>query len=135
MTEEKLRIHTRVSPEMERKIEAAMEKDNCQSRNEFLEKSLQFYCNYLISEDVTDFLQPIFLRAVQGTIQCSENHIARLLFKLAVELDMVMNVLAAGMEIPEEQLQSLRGRCVKNVKRTSGSITLDSAVEYQQGGR
>ena len=32
----------------------------------------------------------------------------RLLFKLAVELDMVMNVLAAGMEIPDEQLRTLR---------------------------
>ena len=32
----------------------------------------------------------------------------RLLFKLAVELDIVVNVLAAGMEIPDEQLRTLR---------------------------
>ena len=44
------------------------------------------------------------------------------------------NVLAAGLEIPEEQLRSLRGRCVQNVKKTSGSVTLDKAVEYQRGG-
>ena len=37
----------------------------------------------------------------------------RLLFKLAVEQDMVMNVLVAG---------------------TSGSISLDDAVRYQRGG-
>ena len=29
---------------------------------------------------------------------------------------------------------SLRGRCVQNVKKTSGSVTLDKAVEYQRGG-
>ena len=58
----------------------------------------------------------------------------RLLFKLAVEQDMVMNVLAAGMEIPDEQLKALRGRCVQNVKKTSGSISLDDAVRYQRGG-
>ena len=58
----------------------------------------------------------------------------RLLFKLAVELDMVMNVLAAGMEISDDALRSLRGRCVQNVKKTSGSVTLDKAVEYQRGG-
>ena len=48
---------------------------------------------------------------------------------------MMMNVLAVGMEIGEDQLKSLRARCVQNVKKINGSITLDSAVEYQQGGR
>ncbi len=37
------------------------------------------------------------------------------------------------MEIPDEQLHSLRGRCVQNVKKTSGSVTLDGAVRYQRG--
>ena len=46
---------------------------------------------------------------------------------------MVMNVLAAGMEIPDEQLRALRGRCVQDVKKTSGSISLDDAVRYQRG--
>ncbi len=50
---------TRVSQEMERKINAAMEKDNCQSRNEFLEKALKFYCDYLAAEDVSEFLPPV----------------------------------------------------------------------------
>ena len=40
----------------------------------------------------------------------------RLLFKLAVELDMVMNALAAEMEIPDEQLRALRSRCIQDVK-------------------
>ena len=47
--------------------------------------------------------------------------------------DMVMNVLAAGMEIPDEQLKALRGRCIQDVKKTSGSISLDDAVRYQRG--
>ena len=57
----------------------------------------------------------------------------RLLFKLAVELDIVMNVLAAGMEIPDEQLRTLQSRCVQDVKKPSGSISLDDAVRYQRG--
>ena len=57
----------------------------------------------------------------------------RLLFKLAVEQGMVMNVLAAGMEIPDEQLHALRGRCVQDMKRTSSSISLDDIVRYQRG--
>ncbi len=133
MQEEKLRIHTRISPEMERKINAAMEKANCQSRNEFLEKSLQFYCDYLASEDVAEFLPPIFVHAMRGTIQCSEDRVARLLFKLTVEISMMMNVLAAGLEIDSSQLDALRGRCVQEVKRTNGTINFKDTLLKNQG--
>ena len=58
----------------------------------------------------------------------------RPLFKLAVVQGMVMDALAAGMEIPYEQLRALRGRYVQDVKKISGSISLDDAVRYQRGG-
>ena len=132
MPEEKMRIHTRVTQEMERKINAAMEKANCQSRNEFLEKALQFYCDYLAAEDVADFLPPIFIHAMQGTLQCSEDRIARLLFKLTVEISMMMNVLAAGLEIDASQLDALRWRCVQEVKKTNGTITFKDTLAKSQ---
>ena len=75
----------------------------------------------------------MLVAAIRATVQNSENHICRLLFKLAVELDMTMNILAAGIEIPEEQLRQLRGRCVQEVKKTHGMVSLDEAVHYQNG--
>ena len=134
MSEEKTRIHTRINADTGRKITAAMPLANCQSQNEFVEKALQFYCDYLTAGDCTLVLPPIYLSALKATIQATEDRIARLMFKLAVEQDMVMNVLAAGMEISEDTLHSLRGRCVQNVKKTNGAVTLDKAVEYQRGG-
>ena len=134
MSGEKTRIHTRINADTERKITAAMPLANCQSQNEFVEKALQFYCDYLTAGDCTLVLPPIYLSALKATIQATEDRIARLMFKQSVELDMVMNVLAAGMEISEDTLHSLRGRCVQNVKKTNGAVTLDKAVEYQRGG-
>ena len=75
----------------------------------------------------------MYLSALRATVQDTENRICRLLFKLAVEQDMVMNVLAAGMEIPDDQLQRLRGRCIQNVKKPNGSVTLEEAVRYPNG--
>ena len=40
---------------------------------------------------------------------------------------------AQDAEIPDEQLRALRGRCIQDVKKTSGSISLDDAVRYQRG--
>ena len=134
MTEEKTRIHTRISPETEQKIAAAMPFSNCRSQNEFVEKALQFYCEHLTAQDTFSALPPVLLSAIRATVKASEDRICRLLFKLAVEVDMMMNVLAAGMEIPEEQMEALRPQCVRNVKRTHGMISLEDAAVNQSGG-
>ena len=107
----------RISPETDRKIKTAMPLANCRSQNEFVEDALRFYCDYLASQDCFSVLPPMLVTAIRATVQNSEDHICRLLFKLAVEMDMMMNILAAGMDIPEEQLRALRGRCVQEVKK------------------
>ena len=43
MAEERTRIHTRIIPETEHKIAAAMPPSNCQTQNEFVKKALRFY--------------------------------------------------------------------------------------------
>ena len=109
-------------------------RDDCRTQNEFIKRTIRFYAGYVPGQDATAYLPPALASVLRGTVQDTENRICRLLFKLAVELDMVMNVLAAGMEISDDALRSLRGRCVQNVKKTSGSVTLYKAVKYQRGG-
>ena len=130
----KTRIPAWLYPSTLEVIDRASEMDDCKSRSEFLEKAALFYAGYVSGQDAIAYLPPALASVLRGTVQDTENRICRLLFKQSVELDMVMNLLAAGMEIPEEQLRSLRERCVQNVKKTSGSVTLDAAVRYQRGG-
>ena len=66
---------------------------------------------------------------MRGTIQCSEERIARLLFKLAVEISMMMHVLAAGLEIDASQLDQLRWQCVQEVKKTNGGISFKDTLK------
>ncbi len=132
MTEEKVKFMMRIDPDTDRKIKAAMPGTNCRSQNEFVEKALQFYCSYLTTQDTTKFLPPIFLEAMQGTLQCSEDRIARLLFKLTVEMSMMMNVLAIGLEIDADQMDRLRGQCVQAVKKSNGSISFKGTVLERQ---
>ena len=78
MTEEKTRIHTRISPETEQKIAAAMPLSNCRSQNEFVEKALHFYCEHLTAQDTFSALPPVLLSAIRATVQASEDRICRL---------------------------------------------------------
>lgn len=133
MTEEKVKFLMRIDPDTDRKIKAALPRANCRSQNEFMESAVRFYCDYLAAKDVADFLPPIFVHAMRGTIQCSEERIARLLFKLTVEISMMMHVLAAGLEIDTSQLDDLRWRCVQEVKKTNGSVTFKDTLTKNQG--
>ncbi len=132
MTEEKVKFLMRIDPDTDRKIKAVMPRSNCRSQNEFVEKAVRFYCDYLAAEDVADFLPPIFVHAMRGTLQCSEDRISRLLFKLAVEMSMMMNVLAIGLEIDADQMDRLRGQCIQAVKRSNGGISFKDTVKERQ---
>lgn len=130
---EKIRFQMRISPDTDTKIKKAMEVDNCQSQNEFVEKALRFYCGYVSASNSLEVLPPLLASAIRGSIQDTENRIARLLFKMAVELDMTMNVVAGGFKVSDDKLQQLRARCVQEVKKTGGTISFEDAVKYQRG--
>ncbi len=133
MPDDKVRFQMRISPETDQKIAAAMKLANSQSKNEFVENALIFYCGYLSAKNSDDFLPPALVSAMRGTVQDSENRIARLLFKMTVELSMMMNVLAVGLEINADDLDRLRGQCVRDVKKSNGSITFKDTVTFQNG--
>ena len=63
----------------------------------------------------------------------SDDRISRLLFKIAVELSITMNVVAANQCVAKEVLNSLRGECIKEVKKTNGIFTFDEADDWQKG--
>lgn len=58
---------------------------------------------------------------------------ATLLFKIAVELCMMLHVTAATNEIDTDTLSRLRGLCVEEVKRLRGAVRLEGAVKFQNG--
>ena len=120
-------------PETIEKMDSLLEGDNCKSRSEFIGKALNFYMGYLVSEDTTGYLSKILISAMQGIMKETENRNASNLFRLSVEMSMMMNILAAGLEISDEELRSLRGRCVQQVKKTRGKVSIEEAVKFQQG--
>ena len=56
-----------------------------------------------------------------------------MLFKLAVEIAIMQNLIALDQNIDPISLERLRGDCVKEVKRLNGSFSFEDALEWQQG--
>ena len=89
MAREKIKFALRIAPETQQLVKELCERDNCQSQNEFIEKAIRFYAGYVSGKEATAYLPPALVAAMRGTVQDSENRIARLLFKLAVEVNMM----------------------------------------------
>ena len=122
MAREKVKFALRMAPETQELVKKMGPLDNCQSQNEFIEKAIRFYAGYVSSQEATEYLPVALVSALRAIIQNSESRTARLLFKLAV-----------GMEVPPEDLERLRGQCVRDVKATNGSISYKDAQERQSG--
>ena len=102
------------------------------SRNEFVVEALRFYCGYLTSKKAEDYLLQSLSSVMTGTVQDSENRIARMDFKLAVELSKLAHVIAYTHEVDEEALHKLHLKCLEEVKRINGAIDFESAYKYQK---
>ena len=106
--------------------------DDCTSQSEFIEKAVQFYIGFISSQNGSDYLPKIIISTLKGIVNESDNRIGRILFKMAVEQAITMNVVAATCNISRDQLEKLRGTCVSQVKRTNGSYSFEDAYDLQK---
>lgn len=131
MFEDKRKFALWLHPETLEQVETAYKKDDCRSKSEFIEKAVRFYLSYLAAEDDSSLLPNAFLSSMKSIVSESDNRISRLLFKLAVEMAVMSNILAAMDDVDDVTLSRLRGECVKAVKQINGTFTMEDAVKWQ----
>lgn len=107
--------------------------DNCRSRSEFIEKAIQFYAGYISAGNSREYLPNIVTSTLKSIVAESDNKQNRMLFKLAVEIAILENLVALFQDVDPVSLERLRGECVKEVKRLNGSFTFEDAVDWQKG--
>ena len=105
---------------------------DARSRNEFIEKALKFYLGYLKTNQAEDYQLQSVSSMVSGTIRDTENRLARMDFKLAVEIAKLAHIIASVYEIDGETLQRLQQKCVEEVKRINGAIWFEDVYRYQK---
>ena len=121
-----------IYPQTLREIEQHYRGDNCQSKSEFIEKAVRFYLGYLNEEQGVNYLSPMITETVKAEIKGTEQRLARLLFKVAVELGKVSHLIAATNDVDDETLRQLQAMCANEVRRINGIISSEDAVRYQQ---
>lgn len=120
-------------PDTLEKIGEIYREDNCESKSEFIEKAVNFYIGYLTSGDKKSYLPSVVTSTLKSIVAESDNRQNRMLFKLAVEIAIMQNLVASSQDIDRLALERLRGECVKEVKRLNGNFSFEDAVYWQKG--
>ena len=129
---DKTKFSIRVDTELLELADAYIRDSTIQNRTELIEDALRFYLGFLTSQKAEDYLLQSLSSIITGTVQDSENRIARMEFKIAVELSKLSQVIAYTHDVDEEALRKLHLKCLEEVKRINGAVDFENAYKYQK---
>lgn len=118
-------------PEIIKLCDDNLELANTKSRNDFIEEAIKCYVSYLNTKNNNLFISESIESVLKSSIKITEDRLSKLLFKLSVEMSMMMNILGANFELDEETLNKLRIKCIKDIKASIGSINFEDIAKYQ----
>ena len=132
-TNNKIKFPFWVTPKTMETVKEMYKDDNCRSQSEFIEKAINAYIGYLRADNSPGMLPNHMVSTMKAIVDSNTTRQNRMLFKLAVEMAIMMNILAAHCEIKEESLSTLRQSCIDEVKRINGMLGFEDAYYWQKG--
>ena len=129
-TENTHKMTIRLSPVTEFRLERDYRLDGSRSKNEFIERAITRYQD-LLEVEQNETLPTAIQSAIDGRLGMFEDRLARLFYKLAVEMDMGMSAILDCIQVDAGYLRKLRSDSVKNVKATNGLLTFEQKAREQ----
>ncbi len=129
---EKVKFALYLPPEKKAELEQRYRENGCKSITAFIEKAIDFYLGYLDADKAGAFLPKETLAAIDGRLGMFEDRMSKLLYKLAVEMDMGMSAALDCIQMDDGYLRRLRSNSVRNVKSTNGLLTFEQKVRERE---
>ena len=130
--EVKRRFQSWLRPSTIKLMDRLYKDDNCKSRSEFIEKAIRVYSGFFSTQNAIEYLPNLVFSTLKSIVAESGNRQNRMMFKLAVEIAIMQNLVALRQDIDPLSLERLRGDCVKEVKRLNGSFSFEDALDWQK---
>ena len=121
-----------ITPAYLRLCDDNLHRAGANSRNEFVEKAIEFYAGYLNAEQNPKFFDEMFTSAAQQKMEQVGKSLGTGQYKIAVELAMLCHLISSQLNLTEEQLHRLRRNCSEEVKELGSVPTFEQAYRYQQ---
>ena len=124
---EKVRTGIYISEDLLRECDEYLSK-NGGSRSELIESALRLYLATRKIKDKSEVLVPELAECISAASDEGITKISKGLFRYAVEVEMLIALLAETFEVSKNHLKDVRREAVNNVRRTRGKVNLDDLI-------
>ncbi|MEA5085219.1 hypothetical protein SDC9_82267 [bioreactor metagenome] len=114
-------------------LEKCRETYGYKSKNEFIIKAVKDHIATKTLESESDIFAEKLADAIQKQTDTLSKRVSKGLYRYAVELSMIMHILAAQIELDDETIKILRGRAMREVKGLRGKLCLEAIADHQNG--
>lgn len=127
-SENKQRISLYLDKDTVKKVDRMMKEHGYKSRNEFYTAVAEsFIADELLQENASA-LSDKLARSVAEMSEDNAKSISKGLFRYAVQLEMVMRMIATLSDISDEEVENMRREAINNVRRTRGKVNLKDII-------
>lgn len=110
-------------------VDLFMKKHGYRSRNEFFETAAENLIADSMIKTSDDLLSEKLGKAIANTAEENAKAISKGLFRYAVQLEMLMRVIARMNSFTDDELVDMRREAINNVRRTRGKVRLDEIIK------
>ena len=128
-SENKQRVSLYLDKQTVKTVDLFIKKHGLLSRNEFFERAAE---NLIADEAIKsggDVMSEKLAKAVENVSEDTAKAISKGLFRYAVQLEMLMRVIAKTNHFTDDELEDMRREAINNVRRTRGRIKLEDIAK------
>ena len=128
-SENKQRVSLYLDKQTVKTVDVFIKNHGLHSRNEFFERAVE---NLIADEAIktgADVMSEKLAKAVENVPEDNAKAISKGLFRYAVQLEMLMRVIAKTNHFTDDELEVMRKEAINNVRRTRGRIKLEDIAK------
>ena len=125
------KITVSLSPEVIHLADQNWEKFGFKNRSELIDAAIREYISRDLLKEFTGELSQFYQKIERSEIKHLEEHLAKLSYKIAVEIAQMHLLMASITELSKQDTRDLRAKAVALVNESKGYISLETARKHK----
>ncbi|MEE5993879.1 MAG: hypothetical protein V3G42_11640 [Oscillospiraceae bacterium] len=126
--EEKIRTGISISKDLLKEFDKYLSESEFENRSELIESALKLFLVTRTISEKSEIFVPELAECIARASDEGITKISKSLFRYAVEVEMLIALLADKFDVNERELEQIRKDAMNNVRRTKGKINLDELI-------
>ena len=126
--DEKIRTGISISKDLLKECDKYLSESEFENRSELIESALKLFLVTRVISEKSEIFVPELAECIAKASDEGITKISKSLFRYAVEVEILIVLLADKFDVNERELKQIRKDAMNNVRITKGKINLDELI-------